>query len=288
MKKPMKRRIWSSITPLALAAALALAANAAAEAEADKQPAADATGSWHWEHDEQGLTVKDVLRISDDGKGKISATYQGRIGPLWLEDVELAGEAFSGEFDVDFEGNTIEVEFEGKIDGDTINGTVELSGGQDSQSFPWVATRRLEETDVVGTWNIEVPLDNGSTLTPSIAIKSGDGGRGLVGDYTSTNADIQLDVDGLAVRDGKLVFTVSAERDGNTFSADYDVVPRGDRFAGTVAYNFNGQSGQLDVTARRKIDAPRPADDEDDNDEDRDTDADTDDDGGDTNKNDEN
>ncbi|MEZ6074028.1 MAG: hypothetical protein R3C10_28065 [Pirellulales bacterium] len=212
MTKPMKRRIWSSITPLALAAALALATNAAAaDAEADKQPAADATGSWHWEHDEQGLTVKDVLRISDDGKGKISATYQGRIGPLWLEDVELAGEAFSGEFDVDFEGNTIEVEFEGKIDGDTINGTVELSGGQDSQTFPWVATRRLEETDVVGTWNIEVPLDNGSTLTPSIAIKSGDGGRGLVGDYTSTNADIQLDVDGLAVRDGKLVFTVSAE-----------------------------------------------------------------------------
>ena len=245
----------------------------------DAKLTVDPSGTWRWEHDEQGQTIKDILRINFDADtGKGSGTYEGRIGPIELEEVEVEGDQLSCEFEVDFDGGSIEVEFEGKVEGDTVTGVVEISAGQDGQEFPWVAKRSVEESDVLGTWDIRIELNDGNTLTPSLKISHDD--DKLVAEYTSTNAEVELNVEELAVADNNLTFTISAEFNGNTLTANYDVAPRGDKFSGTVAYDFNGQTGELDVDGARQTDDDddEEADDDDDDDDDDDGEDDDDDD----------
>jgi hypothetical protein len=230
-------------------------------AEDDDKTKADPSGTWRWEHEENGETIKDILRLSVDDDGKVTGTYEGRIGPIKLDEAELEGDELSCEFEIEFNDNTIEVEFEGKIDGDEVTGTVEISGGDQAQEFPWVATRSVEDSDIVGTWDVEIELNDGGTLMPTLTIEAGDDGLG--GSYTSTLSNVEMTLSDLAVADNKLTFTVSAELDGNSLTADFEVAPRGDKFNGTVAYDYNGQTGDLDVEADRRVEKDDDGDDDD-------------------------
>jgi hypothetical protein len=239
----------------------------------DNQAAVDPSGTWRWEHDEGGETIKDVLKLNIDDDGEVTGTYQGRIGPIDLDEAEVEGDALSCDFEIEFGENTIEVEFEGTIDGDSVTGTVAISGGDESQEFPWVASRSVEDSDVVGSWDIMIELEDGNTLTPTLEVKQDKDSTELVGSYSSLNGDAELNVEEVKVSDNKLTFTVSGEFNGNTLTADYEVAPRGNKFSGTVAYDFNGQTGELDVEGKRQT-----ADDDDDADDDTDDDNDDDDD----------
>jgi hypothetical protein len=48
-----------------------------------------------------------------------------------------------------------------------------------------------------------------------------------------------------------LIFTISGEFDGTKLSAKYNVQPRGNKLTGQIEFDFNGESGELDVSGMR-------------------------------------
>ncbi len=106
---------------------------------AGKSFAVDPSGTWRWEHQDPGTqkTVKDILKIKYE-KGKVSGTYQGGDDIHDIEKAQVKGNTLSWEFNLDIEGNTLNIAFTGEISADDIQGTVTLG---DLGEFPWTAKR---------------------------------------------------------------------------------------------------------------------------------------------------
>jgi hypothetical protein len=82
--------------------------------------------------------------------------------------------------------------------------------------------------------------------------------KALKGEYiSSTNPDLSFNVEDIRIKDNKLLFTISGEFNNSKFTADYTVLPRGDKFAGKVAYNLGGETGELEVAATREPQAEK-------------------------------
>ncbi len=97
----------------------------ASTAVAAEKTAVDPSGTWRWEHDEGGETVKNVLKLNSDGK-KVTGTYQGRRGPYEITDGNVDKDQLKFGFKVEYEGQIIEISFVGKIKADTVDGTVTM------------------------------------------------------------------------------------------------------------------------------------------------------------------
>ena len=233
-------------------AGMLLAVNAVAEEKSpasEKKTAVDPSGTWRWEHEEGGETVKDVLKLNFDGK-KVSGTYQGRRGPYEIVEGKIEQDQISFGFSVEFEGQTIEIKFAGKIKGDNVDGTVSMKSDEGARDYPWVADRGLESSDTVGTWKMAIELPDGNVLTPQLKLSLSDDKKELKGEYTSNDAE--LDVSEIQVKNNKLFFKISGDFGGSTLTANYKVQPRGDKLAGEIEYDFNGQTGELEVTGKRE------------------------------------
>ncbi|QDT49327.1 hypothetical protein Pan258_33760 [Symmachiella dynata] len=220
----------------------------ASTAVAAEKTAVDPSGTWRWEHDEGGETVKNVLKLNSDGK-KVTGTYQGRRGPYEITDGKVDNDKLSFGFNVEYEGQTIEISFVGKIKADTVDGTVSMKSDEGARDYPWTAERGLKTADTVGTWKLSIELPDGNVLTPQLKLSLADDKKELKGEYTSDAAE--LDVSDIKVKNGKLFFKISGDFGGGTLTANYKVQPRGDKLNGEVEYDFNGQTGELEVTGKR-------------------------------------
>ncbi|MEZ6063426.1 MAG: hypothetical protein R3C19_24020 [Planctomycetaceae bacterium] len=225
----------------------------AAPQDAAKKEAVDPSGTWHWEHDENGVSVKDALTLNYDRKAnQLTGRYKGNIGPIKIENGRIDGDKLEFRFDVDLEGTKIGLKFDGVIKGEEVNGTVSIDASGQTAEFPWTAARSLEPEDVAGTWSLKLETPDGNTLTPTVKFTVT--GDSIKGDYTGLNGQFQAAAKDVTVKDGKLMFTVSGERDGNTLTAKYTVTPKGDSLSGKIAYDINGNAGELDVIGTRKTD----------------------------------
>ncbi len=218
-------------------------------AEEAKKAAVDPSGTWRWEHDEGGETVKDVLKLNYDGK-KLTGTFQGRRGPIEIVDAKIEEDKLTFGFSVEYDERTLKIKFAGIVKADKVDGTVTISSSEGSQDFPWTAQRSLHAIDVVGTWKLAIELPDGNVLTPQLKLKLDDEKKELAGEYTSDNAE--LEVSEIKVKDDKLFFNIRGDFDGATLTATYKVQPRGDKLAGEVEYDFNGQTGELEVKGKRE------------------------------------
>ncbi len=233
--------------------ALTFVTAAAVAQETATKTHTDPSGTWRWEHDENGETVKDVLKLNYDSKAnKVTGSYKGRVGPIKVENGTMDGDKLKFRLVIELDGNEIVIDFNGAIKGDHANGSVTIEVNGQSGDLPWTAKRSLMAEDVVGTWNLKLQSPDGNTLTPTVRF-SLDGDK-LKGDYTGLNGRFQAQATAVSVKDGTLKFTVGGERDGNSLTADYTVTPRGDSLTGKIAYDINGQTGELDVTGTREAD----------------------------------
>jgi len=223
----------------------------AADEKDEKKDAVDPSGTWRWEHDEGGETIKDILKLNYDGK-KLTGTYTGRRGPFDIKDGKVEKDEVSFGFDIEADGRKFVIKFSGRVKKDDVDGTVAFEVDDESREFPWSAKRSLKAEDVVGTWNLAIETPNGNTLMPNLTLSLDKEKKKLSGNYTSSNGDVELDVSDIQVKDNHLRYTVSGEFNGNTLTAKYDVEPRGDKLSGKIAFEFNGESGELEVEGKRK------------------------------------
>jgi len=213
----------------------------------------DPSGTWRWTHDEEGTTVKNVLKLNLDATTKeLAGTYKGRVGPLDIKSGKIDGDKLTVEVVIDIGGGTdLDVNFAGKINGDDVSGLVELSVNGKGGKLPWNAKRSVEASDVVGAWQLAIVRENEEPLTATLSLKqAGEKGK-LEAEYTGGDSGRSFDVKDVTVRGDKLLFTINGKVGENSLTARYTIQPRGDRLTGTVEYDLNGATGELAVKGQR-------------------------------------
>ncbi len=110
--------------------------------------AVDPAGTWRWEHQDpaSGQTIKDVLTLSS-ANGNISGSYEMAGVAYDVNNGKLDGNTLSWEFNLDAEGQVINISFSGTISGDAIAGTVNIG---DFGEFPWEAARDVVAGETSG------------------------------------------------------------------------------------------------------------------------------------------
>ncbi len=209
----------------------------------------DPSGTWRWEYDLGGETMKDSVRLNLSKDNKLVGHYKGREEKLVeIKDAKIEGDALSFLLGLDFQGTPLKLEFKGKIKGDEIDGNVAVSTGDGSQEYPWAPKRSVLMEDVVGEWQMKIEAGD-RTLEPVVTIsKDGDKYKAK---YAS-GQDFTADVTELKVENNQLSFNVSGEVNGTKIKADYKGRPYGDKIQGKIAYVLGDNSGELDFAGARK------------------------------------
>ncbi len=234
------------LAPLAIAFTI-LAAPLSAQDKTAKS--VDPSGTWRWEYDFGGETMKDLVRLNLSKDNKLVGHYKGRENKLIeIKDAKIEGDALSFLLTLDFQGTAIKLEFKGKVKGDEIDGNVSVSTGEGAQEFPWTPKRSVTMDDVVGEWQIRIETGD-RTLEPVLTVSKE--GEMYKGKYVS-GSELNVDVTDLKVENNQLMFKVAAEVNGTKVKADYKGRPYGDKIQGSIAYVLGDNSGDIDFTGKRK------------------------------------
>ncbi len=210
----------------------------------------DPTGTWRWEYELGGATMKDSLRLKLSQGGKLSGHFKGREDKLIeIEDAKLEGDTLSFLLSLDYQGTPVKLEFKGKVKGDEIDGNVTISTNQGSQDFPWAPKRSVQLEDVVGEWQMKIETGD-RTLEPVLTITKE--GEQYKAKYVS-GQEFNVEATDLKIEMNELIFKVAATVNGTLIRADYKGRPYGDKIAGSIAYVLGDNAGDIDFVGVRKV-----------------------------------
>lgn len=234
-------------TALSFAALCVLVTSINAQDKTTK--ATDPSGTWRWEYELGGETMKDSLRLNLSKDNKLVGHYKGREEKLIeIKDAKMDGDSLTFLLSFDFQGTAVKLDFKGKVKGDEIDGNVTASTGEGSQEFPWAPKRSVLMEDVVGEWQMKIQTGD-RTLEPVVTISKD--GEKYKAKYVS-GQELSVDVTDLKVENNQLCFNVSAEVNGTKIKADYKGRPYGDKIQGNIAYVLGDNSGEIEFTGVRK------------------------------------
>jgi hypothetical protein len=109
-------------------AALVVACAATAETQA-----VDVTGDWIFSVVTDMGSGTPAITFKQAGEA-LTGTYAGTLGNATFTGT-IKGNAIAFSFEVDAQGQTIDVNYRGEIDKDTVKGTVSMAGGQVNGTF---------------------------------------------------------------------------------------------------------------------------------------------------------
>ena len=118
----------------------------------------DPSGTWRWEYEWQGETIKDSLRLNLADEGKVIGTFHGRNATKPIENGKIEKDKLSFEFELEFNGVAVDLKFSGTIKQDDIDGNVILSANGEENEFPWNPKRSVQVEDVLGKWQLHMRL----------------------------------------------------------------------------------------------------------------------------------
>lgn len=212
---------------------------------------ADPSGTWRFEYDLEGLTVKDSLELQLGKEGALTGMYKGRAEKaVEIKGGKVDGDQVTVEMSIEFQGIPIDVKFDGKIKDDEITGLIIATASEGEMEFDWVAKRSVEAEDVVGTWNYEIDAVE-TVLEPVLEIKLD--GKELKGTYRDPDSGLETEMKNLRIESNQLKFTIEAEFQGNSLKADFSGRPYGNKISGTIDYDLSGQTGEIEFEGVRKV-----------------------------------
>jgi hypothetical protein len=250
------RFVWLALLSLGVPLALHSAARAqtdsatasaeAATEEKKQDTPADPTGTWEWEYTGDDNTIEFQVKLDWDGK-KLTGKYTAFDETTDIEEAKLEKDQVSFVTTREFNGNEIVARFNGSVKPDDIEGTVAVEFGEnDPREFPWHAERTVEIDDVLGVWELKVETANG-LIEPRLTLtKEGDK---LHGAYVSRFGE--REPKNLTLKESKLTWEISGEREGIQFKVIYSGKPRGNSIEGTSEFDFDGTTGTLEFTGKR-------------------------------------
>ena len=215
----------------------------------EKPVAVDPSGTWRWEYELNGESMKDSLKLNIDKDNKVVGIYQGRSEKtIEIKDGKMEGDSLSFYFSVDYQNMPVKLTFKGKIKKDEIDGNVVAETSEGSQDFPWAPKRGVQMDDVVGRWQMKIEAD-GNTLEPVVTI-SKDGDKFKANYVSGTQLDVE--VINLKIENNLLLFSIDTEVNGTKIKAAYKGRPYGDKIKGSIDYVLGTNSGEIDFTGTRK------------------------------------
>ena len=211
---------------------------------------ADPSGTWRWNFEMDGESIKNVLKLDADKDGKLSGTLEARDMKLKVEDGKIDGQEVTFAVKVQLE-KTVTVNFNGKQNGDLLEGKIVAKTSEGEREFPWEAKRSVEAADVVGAWELRIETPDGKTLKPVLTITNNNGK--LAGSYAAEDGKT-IEAQELAIKDNKLVFSIDSDFQGNKLHVDFRGRPSGSKIKGTLEYSVGPDAGEIDFTGARKAD----------------------------------
>ena len=210
----------------------------------DKKLAVDPSGTWRWDFEVNGDTIKNVLKLEASPEGKVTGTLSARDRMMEVTDGQIKDGKLS--FQIKAEApRSFKVLFDGKVDGDKVDGKADASSDQGSLELPWTAKRSVEQVDVVGTWKLKITLPNDQLLQPimTIVLKEGK----MAGTYLAEDGK-SIELKKLDIKDNQIQFEFDTVFDGSDLHVAYKGRPYGSKLKGTLKYTLNGDTGELDFS----------------------------------------
>ena len=215
----------------------------------DKPATVDPSGTWRWEYELEGQTLKDSVTLNLGKGNMLVGTYRGRSEkPVEIKDGKISADTISFNFAFDYQGRELKVKFDGKVKGDDIDGSVAISTSEGSRDYPWAPQRSVHKEDVVGMWQMLIETGD-RTLEPTLEIKLE--ADKLQGRYRSGD-QIDIEATNLKIENNQLSFSIAAEVNGTKIKADYKGRPFGNKIKGSIAYELGDRSGDIEFTGTRK------------------------------------
>lgn len=219
----------------------------------------DPSGTWRWEYDMQGETVKDHAILQKQKEGKVTGWLHSTIRdkPLEVRKGKIKGDKLTFVVIAEFNGSEFDLEFAGRVKGDELtDGLVVVDTGNDIMEFPWAPKRSVTASDVIGQWDLVVPTEE-REIRIKLVVKEKD--QKLVGIHSSERLG-DFEAKDLKIEDNQLSYRIAAEWDGNEMTAKLKGRPYGNHIKGTVDVELNGSEYKLPFTGKRKVeekDAPQ-------------------------------
>ncbi len=215
-----------------------------------KSKPVDPSGTWRWEYEFGGETMKDSVRLQLEKDGKVVGTYHGRSEkPIEIEEGKWDGPQISFRFPMEFQGSKLQFKFSGKIVADELDGMVAISNGDGSQEFPWKPKRSVQSEDLIGEWSFRIETPDGEILEPVLTISKS--GEKLVGKYVS-KPNISAEIKEIKIVDNQMVFFLQTEVETTPIEATFRGRPFGQKIAGKIEYKIGGDSGEVEFSGKRK------------------------------------
>jgi hypothetical protein len=210
----------------------------------------DPSGTWRFEYDLEGLTVKDALELQLGKDGAVTGIYRGRSEkPVEITSGKVDGDKIVIEMKISYQGIPVSVKFDGKIKDDDIDGLVMATTAEGDMEFDWIAKRSVEIEDVIGTWELEIDAVE-TVLEPTVVIKQE--GESLKGQYTDADTGTDVEMTNLRIEDNVLKFSITSDFQGASLKANFAGRPYGNKISGTIEYDLNGETGEVEFEGIRK------------------------------------
>jgi len=208
----------------------------------EKKVAVDPSGTWRWDFDTNGETIKNVLKLEAASDGKVTGTLSARDMKMDVIDGQIKDGKLS--FQIKMETpRSFKILFEGKVDGDKVDGKADASSEQGAIELPWTAKRSVESSDVVGVWKLKVTLPDDRVLQPLLTVSLKDNKL----EATMRSEDgMSIDAKKVEIKDNQLRFEVDTKYEGADLHVVYRGRPYGSKLKGTLEYTTDGDSGELD------------------------------------------
>ena len=240
-----------TISTLGFAILLAIGSGLFAQEE-KKEKELDPSGTWRWDYDLQGETVKDhaILQKQKDGKvtGWLHSTIRDK--PLEVKKGKIKGGKLTFEVVAEFDGTEVGLEFVGKLKGDELeDGQVFVETDADSMEFPWAPNRSVQMSDVVGEWELVFETTE-REIEAKLVVKSKD--KKFEGIHSGENIG-EIEAKELKIRDNNLTYTIVADFNGNEMTGQMKGRPYGNSIKGTIDIEVDGNEFELPFTGKRKV-----------------------------------
>lgn len=221
-------------------------------AERETRPQ-DVVGVWDFVLEApDGNTYRPEFAVKLDGdKLKGTMTAEGEEMPV--EKLALKKNRLTFAYTIPYNGSDLELAYDCFPTGNKLSATIEYNVDGDSGDFTGSAKRRVldaRQSALVGSWKCETTGPDGVTRYPILSLQNS-GGK-LTGTLKSDELDIEIKEVSM---DGDYIsFPFSNDHDGVTVNLVWKCKASGDKLIGEIDYEFEDQSGTIDVTGKRTSD----------------------------------
>ncbi len=219
----------------------------------EKAKKVDPSGTWRFEYELEGQTMEDSLTLQLGKDGAVTGSYKGRSDESIDVTGKIDGDQLLIDLELEVQGAPVKVKFDGKVKGDDIDGMVIATHSEGELEFDWIAKRSVSAEDVVGKWELEIDAVD-TVLEPTVELALE--GKELKGTYKDPDSGIEVELTDIKIEKNELKFSLTADFQGAPLKANFSGRPYGNKVAGFIEYDLNGESGEVDFEGIRKVEKP--------------------------------